>query len=163
MKNLLFALLLWEEDIVEVEGAVVIYLDNASIERKGNEYGTRARDFIQHLRKCEGVKIQYNVRGSKSMNNIEDFAKYIQPADDFSRKKIVHGLGFLERAYGLTTSQGAYYPKVIFQREYRRILAQSFNLTKAHQVKILVVNVTTMYASRNKFLGMMNLLILKKE
>lgn len=84
MKNLLCALLIWEEKIVR-HRKVAIFTDNSAI--IGNSlYGSRVRSFIHHLQSCKQV-LHVNPRWTflNSKESPEVFNEFIVPADHLSR------------------------------------------------------------------------------
>lgn len=56
MKNLLFALLLWQREIEEA-GTFSIYTDNNAVSDFKSVYGRRVRGLVEHLKKCKGVRL----------------------------------------------------------------------------------------------------------
>lgn len=86
MKNLLIALLLWEDNIIR-HRKVAIFTDNSAVIGKNSMYGGRVRSFIQHLEKCHSVlhvNPNWTFVNSKESPNI--FQEFIIPADQLSRQ-----------------------------------------------------------------------------
>ncbi|XP_035713758.1 uncharacterized protein LOC110857431 isoform X2 [Folsomia candida] len=137
MKNLVFALYLWKNELRQngSTSKVVMFTDNFDFNKKRTLYGIRAHRFVRHLQNCEGIQIQVRVRGTKEQD-IEDHAKFVKPADDFSRKRFKEGRDFLIEYFGLTSENftgshdppryGRYFKKSTKAREQlqRKIPAQ---------------------------------------
>jgi len=102
MKNLMFALTVWKNQILWFR-RFCIFTDNYAICRQSTlKYGERAKQYLQHFVNCERVTIINQRRMAvNKFKELKTFAKYIQPADDLSRWKINSGLDFLTRFYGI--------------------------------------------------------------
>ena len=90
MNNLAFALLHWEPLILERQ-RLHVYTDNNSIREKGikPEHGKKVRAYLDHLEKCEGVKLlNRRMHHVNRKTRAGDFEKYIVPADDLSRASV---------------------------------------------------------------------------
>ena len=90
MNNLAFALLYWEPLILE-RRRLHMYTDNNAVRVKGirPEHGEKVRAHLEHLEKCEGVKIlNRRMHHVNRKTRAGDFEKYIVPADDLSRRSI---------------------------------------------------------------------------
>ncbi|CAL8112846.1 unnamed protein product [Orchesella dallaii] len=98
MKNVIFALAIWYEEIIRNK-SFQIFTDNNAIKRS-TKYGTRTQQLLSHFEKCVGVKVS-NKSGIhiNRKENIQSFALFIKPADDFSRWKIVDAVNFLCNMY----------------------------------------------------------------
>ncbi|XP_021961639.1 uncharacterized protein LOC110857338 [Folsomia candida] len=75
MKNLMFALYLWKNELPQkgLASKAIVYTDNFAYHKKRSTYGIRAKSFIQHLQICEGKQIQVKVKGTNEAG-IEDHA-----------------------------------------------------------------------------------------
>ncbi|XP_035715954.1 uncharacterized protein LOC110860229 [Folsomia candida] len=101
MKNLIFALYLWKNELPQNSSKVIVFTDNFDYYKKQTPYGLRAHRFVRHLQNCEGIQIQVRVKGTNEAD-IEDHAKFVKPADDFSRKRFKEGRDFLVYYFGVT-------------------------------------------------------------
>lgn len=100
IKNLQFALAVWS-DVIKRLKTFRVYTDNNAV-KGSSEVGMDAQILLKHLTKCEGATL---VNGEQiyvnRMQDLADFAKYIQPADDLSRWQIDKGVDFLCKFYGI--------------------------------------------------------------
>ncbi|ODM94243.1 hypothetical protein Ocin01_12438 [Orchesella cincta] len=101
MKNFIFALTIWYEEIVRNE-SFQIFTDNNEVWKCDTKYGKRTQKLLNHFVKCEQVRVENvsNIHINR-MNDIEQFALFLKPADDFSRWKITEAVGFLTEMYGI--------------------------------------------------------------
>ncbi|CAL8125431.1 unnamed protein product [Orchesella dallaii] len=101
MKNLMFALTVWQMKILKFK-RIRVYTDNFAVTKPDDKYGGRAKRYLDHFAKCEKITILN--RGSLAVNrfkNLKYFAKYIQPADDLSRWHINEAVEFLTSLYDI--------------------------------------------------------------
>ena len=123
MKNLLFALLLWESKIYNCR-TVEIHTDNPALlihqTLYYNEYGRRVQAFMQHFRQCRGIQVKYRVTNLRRDSNYENFARFIQPADDLSRDEIDRATNYLNGIYSISKFSGAYsIGHILFNQAYQ--------------------------------------------
>jgi len=104
MKNLMFALLLWEGQIQQ-KSRVEVYVDENHMFKKGNSpFSLLARKFIEHFNKCTEVKLNYVIVNLKDLAGI---SRYILPSRDLSRDRLQEALTYLKSIYGLEVFKGA--------------------------------------------------------
>lgn len=105
MKNFMFALTVWKEEILSWK-RVRIYTDNFAITKEKRydhkNYGDRAFEVLSHFTNCEGVRVlNMHDMAINRFENLKHFGMYIQPADDLSRWRINEAIGFLCKLYGI--------------------------------------------------------------
>lgn len=102
MKNLIFALYLWKNELCQKGPSfkAIVFTDNFDYDKKQTPYGIRAHRLVRHLQNCERVQIEVRVKGTNE-TDIEDHAKFVKPADDFSRKRFKEGRNFLFDYFGV--------------------------------------------------------------
>ncbi|CAL8103071.1 unnamed protein product [Orchesella dallaii] len=100
MKNLQLACLIWGKRIRKYK-KFRIYTDNNAIADPSNEFGSDADDLLDHFQECEDAELVNDQVHVNRKQNLEFFAKYIMPADDFSRWHIDKGIDFLCQFYGI--------------------------------------------------------------
>ncbi|OXA40923.1 hypothetical protein Fcan01_24225 [Folsomia candida] len=100
--NLMFALYLWRSKLHNSK--VLLYTDNFEFNKIQTPYGIRAQKLVRHLKTCEGIEVQIEVRGTNE-KGIVDHAKFVKPADDFSRHRFNEGCDFVVDYFGIKPSQ----------------------------------------------------------
>jgi len=107
MKNLMFALLLWQK-LIQGSGSIQIYTDNWAITKPHQErYGGRAAAFLAHFKTCHGITMNTH-RHVNSNRHPRNFAKFIVPADDLSRFEIEKCETFLRKIYEIHEIQNTH-------------------------------------------------------
>lgn len=87
MKNFLFALCVWSEQIEKYK-TFSAYTDNNAVVAGNNKYGTNVNKLVRHFVDCKGAN---RTNASMFINrrmDLESFSKFIQPADDLSRGQL---------------------------------------------------------------------------
>lgn len=106
MKNLIFALAVWNKSIMKLK-RFRVYTDNNGIcGGSSSEFGKDAGELLKHLTGCQGAVL--GNEGEVWVNRIQDlagFAKYIQPADDLSRWQVEKAVDFLCKFYGIHSNR----------------------------------------------------------
>ena len=107
MKNLVFALVLWEEEIKEA-GKFLVYTDNDSVNKANCPYGSTVSGFLQHLTGCKDLIIVNSNTHLHSGRDAARFQKFIQPADDLSRWNLHSFSESIVQNYGILDFQGTH-------------------------------------------------------
>ncbi|CAG7660264.1 unnamed protein product [Allacma fusca] len=105
-KNLMFALILWEDKIKELK-KFKLYTDDDTSRRPTNEYGKRVRGLLAHMEECEKLyKVNTMIVVNGSMT--DKYIRYIQPAVELSKLRLPFFADYIAGAYGIERFDGTH-------------------------------------------------------
>ncbi|OXA36565.1 hypothetical protein Fcan01_24224, partial [Folsomia candida] len=100
--NFMFVLYLWRSKLRNSK--VLLYTDNFEFFKFQTPYGIGAQRLVRHLKVREGIEVQVEVSGTNEAG-IVNHAKFVKPADDFSRNRFKDGCDFLVDYFGVKQNQ----------------------------------------------------------
>ncbi|CAL8076339.1 unnamed protein product [Orchesella dallaii] len=127
MKNLMFALTIWKNQILWFK-RLFLYTDNFAMGGVlASKYGGITKQYLDHFVNCEKVTIVNQGRVAVNKNrDLKIFSKFIQPADDLSRWRIEKAILFLTEMYDI------HIDNVDGTHEYKRIRRDDQSFASNH-------------------------------
>ena len=101
MKNMMFALMLWENEIKKSRRFRFSTGNHNSSFPEDNKYGRRSRKFLDHFTSCEGLTRVNSTVHVKRKRDLDCYARFIQPAEDLARLDLDSATNFLCKGYDI--------------------------------------------------------------
>lgn len=107
MKNVLFALLLWEQEILMMK-KFSLFTNCWAVNHSDCGFGKIATDFLEHFTFCRSViRVNSNSQVSR-YRNTSVFAKLIQPARELMCWNLSRFRYYIKNAYGIVEFDGSH-------------------------------------------------------